>query len=348
MDGSIHLKPSERKTLLDCYRQSSDPAVRLRAHILLLLAEGYAWSLIAATLFTSTCTIQRWKQRFEREGIEAVTGARRGRPALLLVWWIVVVVRWVTEKTPRDFGFLRSRWSCATVVLLLWEQHRLSVSAETVRRWLHREQLVWRRPRPVLGLKDPQYAQKLRAIRHLLATLPEEETAVFQDEVDINTNPKIGAMWMRRGQQAEVETPGSNRKRYLAGSLHWRTGKLLVSPPGTRRNSVLFVQHLDDLRRRLRRYRHIHVICDNASFHDCGLVQEFLAKWGHRISLHFLPKHAPQANPIERVWWHLHEEITRNHRCKTIEELLDLVFAWFGYRNPFQIESSLYSQALAA
>jgi len=91
--------------------------------------------------------------------------------------------------------------------------------------------------------------------------------------------------------------------------------------------------------RRLRRYRHIH---------DCRLVREFLAKWGHRISLHFLPKYAPQTNSIERVWWHAHEEITSNHRCTTIAELLDLVFDWFGYKKRFQIETSLYSEALAA
>jgi putative transposase len=348
MDSSISLTPTERKTLLTYYRTSTDPAVRLRAHIVLLLAEGYPWSRIAAMLFTSTRTIRRWKERVREGGVEAVLGATRGRPAVFLVWWLAVVVRWVTQKTPRDFGFLRSRWSCATVVLLLFEEHHVRVSAETVRRWLHREQLVWRRPRPVLGPKDPAYAYKLGRIRHLLATLPDDETVVFQDEVDINTNPKIGSMWMRLGRQAEVVTPGTNVKRHLAGSLHWRTGKLLASSPGSQRNADLFVRHLDDLRRRLRGYRRIHVICDNATFHDCAKVQEFLARWGHRIELHFLPKYAPKTNPIERVWWHLHEEITRNHRCKTIDELVQLTFDWFGYKNTFAIETSVYPRALAA
>lgn len=348
MEGSIHLKPSERKTLLEYYRKSADPGIRLRVHILLLLADGYPWSQIAAMLYTSTSTIRRWKERFQREGLEGVLKSRRGRPLVFLCSVAAVVVSWVLEKTPRDFGFLRSRWSCATVVLLLWEQRKLKVSAETVRRWLHREQVVWRRPRPVLGPKDPAYAEKLRNIRHLLATLPDDETAVFQDEVDINTNPKIGAMWMRRGQQAEVVTPGNNVKRYLAGSLHWRTGKLLVSAPGTQRNAELFIRHLEDLRRRLRRYRRIHVICDNAKFHYCRKVQQYLARRGHRIVIHFLPKYAPNTNPIERVWWHLHEEITRNHRCKTIEELLQLTFDWLGYKGTFAIESSLYSQVAAA
>jgi hypothetical protein len=30
--------------------------------------------------------------------------------------------------------------------------------------------------------------------------LPADETAVFMDEVEVHTNPKVGAMWMRRGR----------------------------------------------------------------------------------------------------------------------------------------------------
>jgi transposase len=104
------------------------------------------------------------------------------------------------------------------------------------------------------------------------------------------------------------------------------------------------------LRRRFRHYRVIHVICDNARFHDplrCRKVREDLQRWGHRIRLHFLPTSAPETNPIERVWWHLHDEITRNHRCPDIERLLDLVFDWLAAGSHFDIETSLYDTAKA-
>jgi transposase len=154
---------------------------------------------------------------------------------------------------------------------------------------------------------------KLRKIRELLRDLPGDEAAVFQDEVDLNLNPDIGCMWMRRGEQAEVVTPGTNVKRYLSGSMSWRTGELVVTE-GTRRNAELFVRHLDDLRRRFRYCRGIHVICDNARFHTVAgsrLVRAYLAEHGDRMVLHYLPAYSPQDNPIERVWWHLHEQITR-------------------------------------
>ena len=353
MDGSIRLRAEERKTLLQRLRRGTDPEQRLRAHVLLLLADGWPWTVIAAVLFTSSSTINRWRRRFLEGGLADVLDGPRLRRSRWHSWWIASVVRWVTTLSPTDFGFCRSRWTCDTVAVLLREDHGVRVGRETVRRRLHEEGLVWRRPRPVLGPKDPRRGTKLRKIRAVLRHLPAEEVAVFQDEVDINTNPKIGAMWMRRGQQAEVVTPGNNTKRYLAGSLNWRTGALILTEgaPGQGRNADLFLAHLDELRRRFRRYRRIHVICDNAAFHNperCRKVRDYLSRWGHRIVLHFLPTYAPETNPIERVWWHLHEEITRNHRCQDIEQLLDLVFAWLDAASCFPIETSMYNTARTA
>ena len=48
-----------------------------------------------------------------------------------------------------------------------------------------------------------------------------------------------------------------------------------------------------------------------------------------RITLHFLPKYAPESDPLERVWWHFYDTITRNHRCRSLQELLDLSYDWF-------------------
>jgi transposase len=349
MASSIQLWGTQRKALLQLYRKHAAPAVRLRAHIILLLADGHAWAVITALLFCSSRTIDRWQSRFRRGGVAALTDSHYGTSPRIQQW-AQTAVRWVTRRSPRDFGLLRSRWCCAAVVLLLWEICAVRVGRESVRGWLHRAQLVWRRPRPVLGPHDPEREAKLQGLRQLLATLPAEEVAVFQDEVDINTNPKLGGMWMRRGQQAGVATPGTNAKRYLGGALNWRTGALVLTE-GAKRDGELFVRHLDDLRWHLRRYRVIHVICDNARFHDpsrCRRVQDYLARWGHRVRLHYLPKYAPDTNPLERVWWHLHDEITRNHRCRGLEELLDLVFAWLEDRAPFRVETSVYTPAPAA
>src|SRR5436305_1506141 len=112
---------------------------------------------------------------------------------------------------------------------------------------------------------DPQVSHRA----HLILPLADGSPCTERQSVLLTrrrTIPKVGSMWMRRGQQATVATPGTNDKRYLAGSVNWRTGRL-IQTVGRKRDGELFVRHLDDLRRQLRCYRVIHVICDNARFH---------------------------------------------------------------------------------
>jgi transposase len=348
MSHSITLTAGERATLLDYLRRSPDPALRSRAHIILLLADGLSWSVITAVLFCSSRTVARWQDRFRHGRVPALLGQTRGAPVRLGQRWTDLVVEWVQRHRPRDFGFIRSRWCCALLALLLQRDYALDVGRETIRRWLHREGLVWRRPRPVLDRTDPNKEAILQELRVLLRDLPEDETVVFQDEVDLNLNPDIGCMWMVRGHQAQVVTPGDNAKCYLAGSLHWRTG-VLFTTEGPKRDADLFVRHLHELRRKLRRYRKIHVICDNAKFHwNCWAVWEFVAKYGERVVLHFLPKYAPECNPVERVWWHLREAITRNHSCQDLPELIEQVLGWLTQRQTFPVEDKVYHLPIAS
>jgi transposase len=339
MDGSIRLSAEERKACLKLYRSARTAR---RALVLLLLDNEQSYRRIGEGTLAGPSLIAAVKRDFREGGLDRVLQAERREVSV--AYWLIVVMRWLLHFTPRDFGFFRSRWSCELLALLLREREGIRLSPETVRRGMHRMEFVWRRPRPVVGPCDPEHATKLGQIQRLIARLPADETVVFQDEVDVHLNPKIGPCWMVRGEQAEVVTPGNNEKRHLAGSLHWRTGRLLLSAPGRRRDAALFVAHLDDLRRQLRGYRVIHVVCDNASFHNCRAVRDFLARHSGRLVLHYLPKYAPETNPIERIWWHLHETITRNHRCRTIDELLDEVYDWASAQNNFYRQTLSFRQ----
>jgi putative transposase len=154
MDGSIQLLAHERNVLLKEVRRGSDPERRLRAHVLLLLDDGWSWNVIINVLFTSTTTINRWRQRYLAAGVAAVlTPSRSGQTRWQ--WWTVVVIQWVTLQSPRDFGFYHSRWTCGTVVALLGEDHGVRVSRETVRRWLHDEGAGLASASTCLGAEGP-------------------------------------------------------------------------------------------------------------------------------------------------------------------------------------------------
>ena len=59
----LPLTTTQRDELLTIYRKDPDPELPFRAHIILLLAEGYAWDAIEAILFCSSRTVDRWQKR---------------------------------------------------------------------------------------------------------------------------------------------------------------------------------------------------------------------------------------------------------------------------------------------
>ena len=124
-------------------------------------------------------------------------------------------------------------------------------------------------------------------------------------------------------EQKTVLTPGQNQKHYLAGALHTRTGQVLWVGNG-KKNSYLFLQLLRRVADAFPRATKLHVVLDNYGIHSSRLVKWALTEEFHgRIVLHFLPPYSPDHNRIERLWRELHANVTRNHRCATLRELLE-------------------------
>ncbi len=74
--------------------------------------------------------------------------------------------------------------------------------------------------------------------------------------------------------------------------------------------------------------RRIHLILDNYVIHKSKKTQRALASFGDKFALHFLRPYCPNDNKIERLWKDLHDNVTRNHRCGSIEELMEKVETW--------------------
>jgi len=203
------------------------------------------------------------------------------------------------------------------------------VSVTTVARMLRDLGARWGMARPtvVCPWSKGRKARRLRAIKKALTNLRSDEVAYFEDEVDIHLNPRIGRDWTLRGRQKVVVTPGQNRKRYLAGALSVN-GRDLVFVRCERKNSDLFLALLEKLRRHHPRARRIHLVLDNYGIHSSHRVRAYLAKDGVQFRLHFLPPYSPEHNGIERLWREVHANVTRNHRCTTIDELMRRV-TWY-------------------
>lgn len=76
----------------------------------------------------------------------------------------------------------------------------------------------------------------------------------------------------------------------------------------------------------------IHIILDNYRIHKSKRTKIALNALKDKIKLHFLPPYCPNHNRIERVWKDLHDNVTRNHCCSTMEQLMNEVRKYLGKR----------------
>jgi len=325
---------SVKEKLCKRLRYCRDAGVRTRYLIMINLLNGRSAYATAEVLGVHNTTVYRVARRFRAQGEWSLWDAREDNGQTKLDERFLTVLCCVVRATPQQYGWRRPTWTRELLVETLVRETGTRVHVATMSRALALVEARRGRPRPSVRCPWGKAAKtrRLNAIRDLLATLPRGQVAVYEDEVDIHLNPKIGLDWMMCGQQKEAVTPGKNVKRYLAGALDARTGQLLWVE-GERKTSALFITLLNRL---LQTYAHapvVHVILDNYRIHDSKIVHAALAAFGGRIQLHFLPPYCPNDNKIERVWQDLHANVTRNHRCPEILTLMREVRYYLRKRN---------------
>ncbi len=98
-----------------------------------------------------------------------------------------------------------------------------SLTQSVLYRYFAQAGIVWRRAAPAVKQPDPEYDEKMAKITEAKANSSEKYPVFYEDEMDIDFNPKIGADWCFKGQQKWVITPGKNEKYYLAVCLNAQT-----------------------------------------------------------------------------------------------------------------------------
>ena len=114
-----------------------------------------------------------------------------------------------------------------------------------------------------------------------------------------------------------------------------------------RKNSDLFIRQLGALV--LEDYPNaacIHLILDNYRIHKSKRTELLIKSLEGKVLLHFLPPYCPDHNKIERCWKDLHDNVTRNHQCKSMNELMREVRKYLRKRQNQLLEQ--YASATAA
>jgi transposase len=314
---------TERRQLVRAGRRQGDPATSVRFQVIAALAAGRSTVEVAETLCVARSTVVSVSTRFVKHGIDGLYDRRRHNGATKADDAFQLGVVRLLRGSPEDHGWSRPTWTRELLCLQMVRDGHSAVAVCTMGRVLARIGARIGVPKPIVlcPWKRDARERRLAEVRALESRASAAEPVLYEDEVDIHLNPRIGRDWMLPGQQRRVVTPGKNEKFYIAGALDVRTGKLHTTG-AAKKNAALFCEFLRLIAAAYPRAERIHLILDNYGIHSARATKAALDALGGRVVLHFLPPYCPDANRIERVWQDLHANVTRNHRCKDMDELL--------------------------
>jgi len=317
---------SRRRRWKKTMRRIKEADLRRRYQIVWLWCEGFQKTDLAHMLNCHRNTVRHVLNTFAAKGELGLVDGRVGNGSTKVTEaFVQQVEKLVASSPPKKWN--HTTWTEELLTIAMGEKTGVWVSISTMCRVLKRVKARKGRARPTpRACPWPAWKRqrRLREIRKLMETVPADEIVLFEDEVDIHLNPKIGADWMLPGTQKEIPTPGKNQKHYVAGAITgW--GEELIWVDGPSKCSALFIQLVDHLCDQLPAYKVIHLIVDNYIIHTSNITQKAIEAHKGKIQCHFLPPYCPQHNPIERLWRDLHARVTRNHTCKTMRALMNNV-----------------------
>lgn len=137
-----------------------------------------------------------------------------------------------------------------------------------------------------------------------------DELILFSDEAGVSLDAQLGLMWGLKGKQSEIDTSSPVGRINLIGFVDPIGGRVIVNSI-SKGNSDCFIEQLTLIKNANRCYRTITVYVDNARWHKTKKLSEWL-KQNQRVRIEYLPKYAPDLNPMERHWWYMRKRATMN------------------------------------
>jgi transposase len=291
----LQMSVEQREELERQAQSRSSPAgVVFRARLILALADGMTYRQIEEKFGASAPTVSKWKSRFEQHGLDGLHGRHQGsKPRRATPAVQARVIRRAQQK-PNDGS---THWSCRKLA------EDLGISKSTVQRILTQAKLQPHRLDRYMASNDPEFESKAADIIGLYMN-PPQHAAVFcvDEKTAIQALDRLDPVLPLSPGRAERH--GFEYYRHgtlsLYAALNVRTG-MVEGRTAQRHTSAEFVAFLNELVRKARWAREIHIVLDNLSAHKTPAVQQFLADHP-KVRLHFTPTYSSWLNQVE-IWF---------------------------------------------
>lgn len=312
--AELVLTDAEHSALEQMRRRGSiGAAMKLRATIVTLCAEGRDSVDVAEDLGITQQTVGKWRRRFLERRLDGLFDEPRvGRPRTVTDEDVQRVIDTTLHEKPRA----RTQWSTRVLA------KELKLSRDAVQR-------IWR----AFGLKphrmetfslsrDPQFIEKVRDVVGLYMSPPDKAIVLCVDEksqmqaVD-RSQPLLPMMPM----QPERRTPTYVRHgtTSLFAALDVATGNV-IGRTFRRHRATEFVRFLDEIESRVPSGIDVHLVMDNYATHKTDSVKRWLMRHP-RYRLHFTPTSSSWLNLVETFFSMVERNVTRRGVHRSIGSL---------------------------
>ena len=290
------LTESQRHTLAEIMKHDATPRARVRAHGILLSAQGMKIKEIAKIYQVDRDTVATWIKKWEQHGVASLYDKpRSGRPPKLTLAEQDLARQYIKEE-PRCLKQVVERLRQKTA-------KRLSISS--LKRLAKKARLRWKRVRKSLkSLRDPEEFTKCQ--RELEALQKQEDQGkidlYYFDESGFTLDPYIPYAWQEPG--TVIEIPATKGIRINIVGLMNRKNDLHPYMFEQSINTAVIVTCLNDFCQKIK--KKTMVVMDNSSIHTSEEFEDYIAQWKKKgLHIKYLIPYAPELNLIEILWRHI-------------------------------------------
>jgi len=321
-----------------------------RARAIILSVNGWTSGQIARAFGVTPDSVRRWRGWFAASGVDGLRASERPGREPVKSEAAVSVAQALLSAPVAD----RANWTLPRLQVEIARQTGVTISQSQLSKTLKKNGFRWRRPRHCLRGRQDADAVDRAGLRLKLMTEQAEAgdiVLLFADESEALTHPYLAHAWAKRGADLRVPAPGQARKLALLGALDHATGKLIVHRSRSKRSGdfVALLECLDTVYgpRPGRPLKPVVLTLDNGPIHTSKLTRAALQKrpW---LRIEWLPKYAPELNPIERSWRDLKRHFLAHQTFASLDQLDAAVDLAVDQLNSERARDLCHNQRIAA
>lgn len=261
-------------------------------------------------------------------GLRALRSTKAtGRPRSLTCAQERQVFGWVNGKNPLQYGFDFGLWTRQIVRELVAKRFEVDLSLASIGSLLACLGLTAQKPLERAYQRDPQAIEQWMTQTYpALAGRAKREKAevFFWDESGFRADCVHGKTWAAKGKSPVVLRPGQRQTISAASAVNSKGAFWFETYEGalTGELFVMLLEHMMSKRKRA-----VHLVIDGLPAHKKAVVKEYVKSTIGRLTLHFLPRYAPDLNPDELVWSHAKRSGVARNPLRKGEILRDRVDA---------------------